>query len=108
MRMKRINKTLLIASLLMGLTALVQAQPVSRETARRAATTFLDNNGAKTTQLTDVSAKVGFANLYVFTTDQSFVILSADSRVQPVLGYSLNGPCVAEDMPNNVLEWLQS
>ena len=102
------NKTLLIASLLLGLTTLMQAQPVSRETARRAATTFLDANGAKTAQLTDVSAEIGFANLYVFTTDQSFVILSADSRVQPVLGYSLNGPFVAEDMPNNVLEWLQS
>ena len=90
MRMKRMNKTLLIASLLLGLTTLIQAQPVSRETARRAATTFLNNNGAKTAQLTDVSAEIGFANLYVFTNDQSFVILSADSRVQPVLGYSFD------------------
>lgn len=107
MRMNRMNKTLLIASLLLGLTTLMQAQPVSRETARRAATTFLDNNGAKTAQLTDVSAEIGFANLYVFTTDQSFVILSADSRVQPVLGYSLNGGFDAEDMPENKKAWIE-
>lgn len=106
MRMNRMNKTLLIASLLLGLTTLIQAQPVSRETARRAATTFLDNNGAKTAQLTDVSAKVGFANLYVFTTDQSFVILSADSRVQPVLGYSFDNAFLV-DIPDNLRWWLQ-
>ena len=109
--MKRMNKTLLIALSLLGLMALMQgraqAQPVSRETACRAATTFLNANGAKTAQLTDVSAEIGFANLYVFTTDQSFVILSADSRVQPVLGYSLNDPFVAEDMPENKRAWIE-
>lgn len=106
MRMKRMNKTLLIASLLLGLTTLIQAQPVSRETARRAATTFLNNNGAKTAQLTDVSAEIGFANLYVFTNDQSFVILSADSRVQPVLGYSFDNAFLV-DIPDNLRWWLQ-
>ena len=106
MRMKRMNKTLLIASLLLGLTTLMQAQPVSRETARRAATTFLNNNGAKTAQLTDVSAEIGFANLYVFTTDQSFVLMAADSRVQPVLGYSFDNAFLV-DIPDNLRWWLQ-
>ena len=107
MRMKRMNKTLLIASLLLGLTTLMQAQPVSRETARRAATTFLDNNGAKTADLTDLTSATGFNNVYVFSTDQSFVLMSADSRVQPVLGYSLKGRFIAENMPTNISGWLQ-
>ncbi|MBR4468827.1 MAG: C10 family peptidase [Bacteroidales bacterium] len=83
------------------------AQPVSRETARRAATTFLDNNGAKTADLTDLTSATGFNNVYVFSTDQSFVLMSADSRVQPVLGYSLNGGFDAEDMPENKRAWIQ-
>ena len=83
------------------------AQPVSRETARQAAKTFLDNNGAASAELADVSTAAGFSNLYVFTTDHSFVLMAADSRVQPVLGYSLNGGFDTEDMPENVREWLQ-
>ena len=82
------------------------ASPVGKERARQIATTFLNNNGAKTAQLTDVSAEIGFANLYVFTTDQSFVILSADSRVQPVLGYSFDNAFLV-DIPDNLRWWLQ-
>lgn len=82
------------------------ASPVDKERARQIATTFLNNNGAKTAQLTDVSAEIGFANLYVFTTDQSFVILSADSRVQPVLGYSFDNAFLV-DIPDNLRWWLQ-
>ena len=83
------------------------AQPVSRETARQAAKTFLDNNGAPSTELADVTAAAGFDHLYVFTTDKSFVLMSADSRVQPVLGYSLNGGFDTEGMPENKRAWIQ-
>ena len=83
------------------------AQPVSRETAQQAAKTFLDNNGAISTELADVSAAAGFDHLYVFTTDKSFVLMAADSRVQPVLGYSLNGGFDTEGMPENLRGWLQ-
>ena len=83
------------------------AQPVSRETAQQAAKTFLDNNGAPSSELADVSTAAGFSNVYVFTTGHSFVLMAADSRVQPVLGYSLNGPFDTEKMPENVREWLQ-
>ena len=56
-------KTLLLLVFLMASQSLAFAQPVGRETARRVATTFLDNNGAKSTELTDMSAKAGFPNL---------------------------------------------
>ena len=100
-------KTLLLLVFLMASQSLAFAQPVSRETARQVATTFLDNNGAKSTELTDLSAKAGFSNLYVYTTDNSFVLVAADSRVQPVLGYSLTGPFDIEDMPDNKRAWIQ-
>ena len=92
---------------LMMISGMSIAQPVSRETARQAAKTFLDNNGATSAELSDVSAAAGFTHLYVFTTGNSFVLLSADSRVQPVLGYSLNGGFDTEGMPENLRSWLQ-
>lgn len=46
-------------------------------------------------------------HLYVFTGDHSFVILSADDRAMPVLGYSLEQPFTTENMPVNMLSWLQ-
>ena len=92
---------------LMMISGMSIAQPVSRETARQAAKTFLENNGAQSAELSDVSAAAGFEHLYVFTTGNSFVLMAADSRVQPVLGYSLNGGFDTEGMPENVREWLQ-
>ena len=83
------------------------AERVTLETARKVATTFLSNNGAKSTQLTDLSREAGFPNLYIFNAGQGFVVMSADDCVQPILGYSLTGFFVAENMPTNVSGWLQ-
>ena len=83
------------------------AEKVMPETARKVATTFLNNNGAKSAQLTDLSKAAGFANLYIFTTENSFVVMAADDCVQPILGYSLTGKFVVEGMPENVRCWLQ-
>ena len=54
------------------------AERVTLETARKVATTFLSNNGAKSTQLTDLSREAGFPNLYIFNAGQGFVVMSAD------------------------------
>jgi hypothetical protein len=83
------------------------AERVTLETARKVATTFLSNNGAKSTQLIDLSREVGFPNLYIFNAVHGFVVMSADNCVQPILGYSLTGSFVAENMPTNVSGWLQ-
>jgi len=93
--------------LLLAFMATAKANPVDEARARQAATTFLNNNWARTYGLTDVSSAAGFDNLYVFTTESSFVIMAADDRVQPVLGYSLTGQFVTENMPDNVRNWLQ-
>ena len=93
--------------LLLFIAVAAMAKPVDNGKARQVATTFLNNNGAKTTQLTDLSKATGFSNLYIFTSEQSFVVMSADDCVKPILGYSLTGNFVADNMPDNLREWLQ-
>jgi hypothetical protein len=99
------------STLFLVLTALIvvpaMAERVTPETARKVATTFLNNNGAKSNQLVDLSKAAGFANLYIFTTESSFVVMSADDCVKPILGYSLTGSFAAEGLPENIRWWLQ-
>lgn len=83
------------------------AEQVQPERARSVARTFLNSNRAETNNLVDVSAEAGFSNLYIFTTAHSFVVMSADDCVQPVLGYSLTGSFDVENMPLNMRDWLQ-
>ena len=99
--MKKLTITIALTTLL---SLSVFAHPVDVKTAQKVATTFLNNNGAKSTQLTDLA---GFANLYIFTAEQGFVVMAADDCVQPILGYSLTSTFVAEDMPENVAWWLR-
>ena len=84
-----------------------KANSVDAERARRVATTFLNNNGARSIELADVTSVVGFSNVYVFTTETSFVLMSADDCVQPILGYSLTGRFDFENMPDNKRAWIQ-
>ena len=102
--MKRIP---LILALVLIVTMHSYAERVTSETAQNVATTFLNNNGAKSAQLTDLSNEAGFPNLYIFNAEPGFVVMSADDCVQPILGYSLTGKFVAENMPDNVSSWLQ-
>ena len=102
--MKRLT---MILALVLMVAMPMMAEHVSPETARKVATTFLNNNGAKATQLADLSKAAGFSNLYIFTAEQGFVVMAADDCVQPILGYSLEGKFVAEGMPENMIWWLQ-
>ena len=97
--------TLVVFMLLFSLGA--KANSVDAERARRVATTFLNNNGVRSIELADVTSVVGFSNVYVFTTETSFVLISADDCVQPILGYSLTGRFDFENMPDNKRAWIQ-
>ena len=97
----------MILALALMLTVPMFAERVTPETARKVATTFLKNNGAKDGQLTDLTKTAGYDNLYIFNAAQGFVVMAADDCVQPILGYSLTNTFVAEDMPKNVVWWLQ-
>ena len=97
--------TIIVALVLLAAMP-VFAERITPETARKVATTFLNNNGAKTTQLTDLSKAAGFPNLYIFSTENSFVVMAADDCVKPILGYSLTNTFIAEEMPENISSWL--
>ena len=97
----------LVLALLLMVSMPMMAERVTPEAARKVATTFLNNNGAKASQLTDLSKEAGFTNLYIFNGNPGFVVMAADDCVQPILGYSLTGKFVAENMPTNVSGWLQ-
>lgn len=93
--------------LLMLLPVMAFAERVELVRAQKVAQTFLSNNGVKSAQLTDVAPSAGFTNLYIFNANPGFVVMAADDRVEPILGYSLEGQFVAEGMPDNVRWWLQ-
>ena len=61
--MKRLS---LIVALLLMVAMPMMAERVTPETAQKVAKTFLNNNGAKSAQLTDLSRTAGFSNLYIF------------------------------------------
>ena len=97
----------MILALLLMIAMPMMAELVTPETARKVATTFLNNNGAKADQLTDLSNEAGFKNLYIFNGNPGFVVMAADDCVRPILGYSLTDKFDAKDMPENLRWWLQ-
>ena len=102
--MKKLTITIALTTLF---SLSVFAHPVDVKTAQKVAATFLNNNGAKSAQLTDLTKEAGFTNLYIFNAEQGFVVMAADDCVQPILGYSLTERFETENMPDNVRWWLQ-
>ena len=102
--MKRFLFSLALMALL---PAMAFAEHVEPTRAQKVAKTFLSNNDVRSAQLTDVAPAAGFSNLYIFNANPGFVVMAADDRVQPILGYSLTGTFVTDDMPDNVRGWLQ-
>ena len=86
----------------------VVAQTVNRETAQSVAETFFNKNvrAGQAMHFTDITAETPFQNFYIFSADSGFVIVAADERVTPILGYSKTNRFVTEDMPENLRWWL--
>lgn len=94
------------------------AAPVTPEDAMKEANSYIMKKAGKSTrsltglQLKQVyTAKNDFGNaFYVFSDDKAgvFTIVSADTRLPEVLGYSLTSGFTAEDMPCNLRWWLDS
>ena len=104
--MKKI-KIIIALTTLLSLSAL--ANPVDIKTAKKVAETFMQTQTGKriTLQTIDYADREAFPNFYVFGTENSFVIISADDCVQPVLGYSTENPFGTEKMPENLFCWLK-
>ena len=109
--MKRILLQLLLITSLFGF-----AGPIDKATALKVANTFRDNEIAckknfqadhATTSLVDITEKTPFKNFYIFSDEHSFVIVSGDDCVQPILAYSMDNPFKNDVMPENIASWLQ-
>ncbi len=79
------------------------AERVDRLLAMKIAKTFMHE-----TEFIDLSRNTDYDNFYIFTTENSFVIVSADDRAKPILAYSNEFPFVTENMPDNISYWLNS
>ena len=106
--------TCILIGLLAGLN--LWAGPVSREQALSQAREFMASKGvmmttAKTAYRAPrkVSQTSDQAYYYVFNVgqEQGFVIMSGDDRTEQVLGYCDHGTFDAENMPENMLSFLQ-
>lgn len=85
---------------LFGAFMMSNAAPVSRENASVWAASFLNQRS-----VTEV--KTPFEYFYVFNGEHGFVMIAADDRVQPVLGYSFEGT-FQTDMAESTWEWLSA
>lgn len=93
------KKTLLILSLFL-LTIQLSAERVNKETALKVAKTIVSK-----TDLNEMATR-NHNNLYIFSSDNSFVIVSADDRVRPIIGYSDNNSFALSETKTNVNYWL--
>lgn len=93
------------------------ADPVTKETARESAKTFLLNRGIemKTESLVHRAPRKGVAEkdnsyYYIFNVgnDQGYVIVSGDDRTEEILGYVEHGTYTEDALPEHMKAWLQA
>ena len=109
--MKRKILTLMMLLLIAIFTA--EAKPVDMNTAREVAVKFMNAN-AKTPLrstgdlqlVTTYNIYRGDAAFYVFNTTNGFVIVSADDCATPILGYSDDGQFELENIPVQLVDYL--
>ena len=94
------------------------AKPVDTLTAKTVATHFLAGRNVELSrsaqqariayigQSFDESSQRSVPCYYIVNLNQGFVILSADNRIEPILGYSTEGNFNAENIPDNMLAFL--
>ena len=98
------HKHLLIITLALLTGIAANAQSVSKSVATSKAVTFLQLKSDTQLQLLNSP----YENMYLFSIDGGgFVIVSADNRVQPILGYSLQSNFDVDNIPSNLAAWLE-
>ena len=106
------NTLLLIAMLTLGM--IVQARPVSLETAQSLGQSFVTANFEPARQSTDLAlvysafSDRGEACYYVFNVgDAGFVIVAGDDNYRPIIGYSEQGTFNPDDMAPALADYLE-
>jgi len=103
--MKRLF-TLVVLLLIVGNALLARRVPLEQAQGY-ARNWWLQKDGPRSVVLQHVATE--FDNIYLFvdTAGRGFVMLAADDRSLPVLGYSLRNDFIVTDMPPHVYGWLQ-
>ena len=97
------RKYLLVITLALATSLCVDAETVSKSVAAWKAATFLQLKSGTQLQLLNSS----YETFYLFAIEGGgFVIVSADNRVQPILGYSLQSILDVDNIPSNLKNWL--
>ena len=89
---------------------MTNANPVDEATAMRVARTeLMQRSGVQDIELTDVTSQMPYRNIYFFLEKQGrgFVLVSADDRATPILGYSTNTTFDPNDLPAHVDYWFR-
>lgn len=107
------KKLLLFISVLFGITIISEGNPVDKETAKAIGAKFLQastamkNVDANSLEfVTSYKMSDGNDAFYVFNTESGFVIVSADDCATPILGYSIEGQFVKDDIPIQMQDYL--
>ena len=93
--------------------AMVLANPIDKQQARRLAAQFAESRGAQLKgeplRAPGRTTATEQQPLYVFNTDgnQGFVIVSGDDRAETILGYTEQGQYDEENLPENFRWWLE-
>ena len=104
---KRIGFCLLLM-LFVAFPSFAENVPVTA--AQRVGQTFMNAKLEKNSELTliDISENTNLSNIYVFGNESSFVIVSGEDCVIPILGYSTEGGFDTNQIPECVIDWLRS
>ena len=86
--------------LLVFLSINLYAERVDKNTAMKVAKTMVGD-----VDFNEVTTR-SYSNLYIFSSDNSFVIVSADDKARPVIGYSNENPFVINGNNTNIDYWL--
>ena len=106
-------KVLSMLALMMMCVAEAMSGPVDTNTAKLVAKNFLQKHdptvkNISDLRISDVARSNGLSNIYIVerTDKASFVVVSADDCVQPVLAYSTTS-AAANEIPVNAMDWFR-
>lgn len=104
------KKNLFLSFAILISVCIANAVPVDSTIAKTVAKNFygkVTNRAVRNLSFENVDLSY-FQNFYVFNEEggNGFVIVSADDRAIPILGYSENGSVITDNLPINIVEWL--
>ena len=106
------KKLLLIVAALVVFTGQMSANPVDVNTAKELGVKYLKNNVVSAKGITDVehvytlNGEDGTPYLYVFNHANGYVVVSADDRAYPILGYDESTPFDVNNIPDGIQYFL--